>query len=305
LINLKKALRMASPEDRKWCEARLEGLMQSAPPDWLKSGSVQAALGGALGELGRLSEAITRLEAAKSAQPGDVQLEALEQLVNLRARAAEMQYAQRPAESEKEFGQIENEFKLLLKLAETPERLCIGGSLHKRWAMALSDDEESLKHLKEAASLYRRAYELAIDPKSSYVKAEPAYALQNALATEVILSWSSRARVRANKQFESSLAALDKLAKTLPSEKPDTWTFFLPPEAALLLGMFKQRIRDIDGLLALYRDARRRSGSPREVDSVLKQISFYRKVIGRFAPMGRQAALLRDLDALEAGLRDM
>ena len=103
-------------------------------------------------------------------------------------------------------------------------------------------------------------------------------------------------------EFEAGLAEMQKLADTLPQQQPGTWSFLLPADVALLKEMSRQKLQDPTEIANLYREANRRSGSERTLQSALDQIDFFRRIATRLLP--QKGKLRADLDALYTALRE-
>ena len=83
---LPKRIRGTDPSGHAKLVQRLERIVSTAQPSWLKSGATCAAIAVAYGELGKLDEAVKYYERVLIAEPATSSIEAIEQLANLLSR---------------------------------------------------------------------------------------------------------------------------------------------------------------------------------------------------------------------------
>jgi tetratricopeptide (TPR) repeat protein len=113
---------------------RLERIVSTAQPEWLKSGSTCAAIAQAYGELGKLDEAVKYYERVLIAEPASSSVVAIEQIANLLSRGA--------AGQEKPPLKVMRRSTTLLQslaaLGKTGERLSLLGGTAKHYAQKAS-----------------------------------------------------------------------------------------------------------------------------------------------------------------------
>jgi len=307
-IELGNIAQEAGTEQTEQLRQRLERLVKSMPQEWLVSAATCAALGRAYGELAQYEQAIDYYDRARTLEPADVSIQALEQLANLKGRWAG-KLADKPdatvaTKPEDLFREAQAIVDNLIDLGATQERLAIRGSLNKRRAMALPGERR--KALELMAESYRKAYEQGVEAGRKDVY----YPLENWLAADIVLTWRKPANGD-TKDYKHRQAGIrqgfKELGKYVEQEMGkggDFWSMCLQPDLELLRHLFKQELRpaDRDAIRKGYLEARKRSSSDRQMDSVRANIAFFERMAATEAEPERSEALIQALKALRESL---
>jgi hypothetical protein len=307
LHNIASDALTATPEAVDRLNKEIDGLIrfvQGERSEWLALGRVRAALANALGELDRFDEALAHYAKAREASRGDFPVRAVEQCANLMTRAAvatARARADAPDALEEARHRIEDAKALmerLLDVGETPERLSIMGAAFKRQAMVSDTAGEQAGALASMCDFYRRAHERAFLREGRI----DAYPLLNWVAAELCLV---PAGVSAQKRPEFE-ALLDRVAQGLAEEGvPDFWSLIasidLTMVRALLRAKFDAAVRQ--GIVADYRWAHLRAGSPRQMRSVVEHADFMARMYAR-SSVPAVAAIASELRLCADDLRE-
>jgi hypothetical protein len=327
LHNLAQKAKTAEAKDEARLRHQLEELVASAGPGWLDSADMCAAIGRAHGELGLFAEAVRYYDKGRALQPADSKVESLEQLANLKVQLANLKVRwalkrvqQKNGEKDKKVNDREEEFPTealfkdaekildgLLKIHETQERYALKGKIDKAQAMLSDSIARRQRWLEQMATNYGKGYTVGADQK----RTDAYYPLQNRLAAEIVLSWNApktrtarRGKKKRPDSIAEGLAELETYAKNLKQKGQSFWDMVLIPDQQLLVSLYKQRItpNDQKEIVKGYRDAKRRGGSVKDMDSVIENIRFFEAMLGPRTSSRFPAQLAKDLEELRKGL---
>ncbi len=269
---------------------RLERMVGTAQPSWLKSGATCAAIAVAYGELGRLDEAVKYYERALTAESASSTVQAIEQLANLLSRGASRQEKPLLDVMKRSTELLQN----LTALGKTGERLSLLGGTAKRYAQKASG-RARMQALKEMSKTYKDGYEVAVknEPSKSW------YPLSNAVAGRLAITWQPGAPKNAAAGIKADMSELEKLVKKVPASSTDFWELAFPADMMLLRAAVKGQLTASDrkAVEAAYRAAVMRGGTQREGASATGQIEFLRDLArsSNRAPIKRLAESLEEL----------
>ena len=289
VVNLAKKVSGNDPQGRLKLTQRLERIVSTAQPEWLKSGSTCAAIARAYAELGDLSQAVKYYERVLIAEPASSTVEAIEQLANLLSRGA--------AKQEKPALDLMKRSTSLLKslsaLGKTGERLSLLGGTAKRYAQKASG-QARMKALRDMTAAYEEAFTVKVKNKQS----DAWYPLSNAIAGRAAISWLPGAGKRAAAGIDAVMNTLRDYPKKMASST-NFWELALPADILLLEAVVNGQMNASDRKVieAAYRTAAIRAGTPREVSSATGQIEFLRDMAksSRRQPIQRLASSLEEL----------
>jgi hypothetical protein len=261
--------------------------------DRWKDGGVFAELANVAAELEDFEQAAALYGQALATAKALAPISAVEQLVNVLGRQApKLWLAKTPAANEAAlavFRQAEEWLDWLdKKLALTPERAALRGSLHKRWALVTSGADRRA-HLKRAEAAYRKARELGKDKKSE------SYQLLNWLAFRFVNRAKPESRTLTR-------LAIDEWERAKEKEKsqgePDFWTRVAIPDALLHVRLFEGTLSDPARLREVedeYARALKTAPTARELASTRDHVDFLSEMLADLRP-AQSAALLPALD---------
>lgn len=303
--NLAQQIRTASDKELEGLKQRLERMLKTMPSEWWRSSANCAAVGQAYGELGLFEKAIEYYERATSLESADARLKVVEQLANLRAKFAQRLVESDPKRSRELFEAAEGEIDHVIAIGATPERLSIKGSLNKRRARGATSARARIDALRKMAEGYLAAKRLASDPGNPNFRSDESYPLQNWLVAAIGVAWHDAPETALPADIEQGLKRLSDLAETLPSEKPDFWTLCLESDAQLLRHLASRAFGPaaVDAIVQGYKAAARRSGSPREIESIVAHVEFIEAMVQHFAPGPKRKAMASDLKGIVEALR--
>ena len=288
VVNLAKRVASTERKARPKLLQRLERIVSTAQPEWLKSGSTCAAIARAYGELGRFDEAVKYYERVLIAEPASSSVEAIEQLANLLSRGA----AQQETPALKIMKRSTRLLQHLAELGKTGERLSLLGGTAKRYAQKASG-RARIQALKDMTRAYQDGYAVAV----KHERSNPWYPLSNAIAGAVAVSWQPGARKGASASIEADMSRLRDYPKKMAGSSLTFWELALPADILLLEAAVRGQMsaNDRKAIETAYRDAAVRAGTPREVASVTGQIEFLRDL----ARSSRRQPIKRLADSLE------
>lgn len=303
--NLAQQVRTASGEQLEALKQRLEQLLETMPSDWWRSSATCAAVALAYGELGLFEKAIEYYQRATSLESADARLKVVEQLANLRAKFAQRLAESDPKRSRELFEAAEGEIDHVIAIGATPERLSIKGSLNKRRALGATSTRARIDALRKMAEGYLAAKLLASDPRNPNFRSDESYPLQNWLVAAIGVAWHDAPAAALPADIEQGLKRLSDLAETLLNEKADFWTLRLDSDARVLRHLASQAFGPaaVDAIVLGYKSAARRSGSPREIESIVSHVEFVGTMVQHFAPTPWRKAMASDLKRIEEALR--
>ncbi len=296
LYNLVQRAKSAEPKDEPGLRRQLKELTASAGQGWTDSSSMCAALGRAYGELRLFAEAVRFYDRSRTLEPADATVESLEQLANLKVRWAldRVETSQDHPDSKTEASEMEFPVKELFDDAEhvlaglqqiqgTQERYSLQGKVYKGKAMLLKTKAQQRQALAKMKQCYEKGYEMGKEAKLQNVH----YPLGNRLAAEIVLSWgapkgrkTSRSKKKMVDPIAEGLAEFARLAKDFQKIGKTFWDMSLTPDQQLLNALYAQTItvNEQKTIAKGYREAKRRGGSAREMDSVIKHIRFFEQM---------------------------
>jgi CHAT domain-containing protein/lecithin:cholesterol acyltransferase len=320
LYNLVQEAKVAEPKDEARLRHRLQELAATVGQGWTDSAGMCAALGLAYGELGLFGEAVRFYDRGRMLQPADATVESLEQLANLKVRWALDRVERHGDPTAQKLDPMEKGFPIqelfddagnllasLLTIQKTQERYALKGKLYKGKAMLLTTKTEQRKALVEMKHCYAEGYNIGKAARRSDVY----YPLANRLAAEIVLSWEQptgrqpqRGKKKGADPITEGLAELAAHAKDLEYKSLFFWDMSLTSDQKLLDALYAQRmtVKDQKEILSGYLEAKRRGGSAREMDSVIKNIRFFESMVATQAPPKIRQQLSAGLKKLRESL---
>jgi tetratricopeptide (TPR) repeat protein len=267
---LANRVRGTDAKERAKTLQRLERIISTAQPSWLKSGATCASIALAYGELGKLAEAVNYYERVLIADPASSSVQAIEQLANLLSRSAAGQ--DKPA-----LDVMRRSTELLRNLAalgKTGERLSLLGATAKRYAQKASG-RARMQALKDMVKAYEDGYSVAKKQEA----ANAWYPLLNAVVGKVAMGWLPGAPKGAA-NVTQQMKLLQDLEKQMPASCTEFWDLAFPTDLKLLKAVASGALSAADrkAIEREYRAAAVRAGTPREVASVTGQIEFLRDI---------------------------
>ena len=278
-------------EGRAYLQEKAIGLLKrigDESSDWLEDSRLQEALGELFGEVYMFDEAIKYYQMALENQHCNASIKTIEQLANFRIRMAVKDLEPHPEHYEKSKKVIKKELatlKTLTKtLKETPERLSLIGSAHKRLALISAIQEPGVceQALEEMEVAYCRAWEMGGRKKL--------YPLTNHLTAMIVRQL--RSGIMQGEKIPSELRNLAAQAKKLAENdrlntRDEFWAGIGYTDVRLLeylidslrprgWGLSEERVKD---LLDEYRSTWKRYGSSRELNSIIENYDFLTKVL--------------------------
>lgn len=130
---------------------QLEQLLDGVPAAWRDQARCAEATGMACAARGDFAEAVRWYERAVEHASGDVGLQTLQQLANMRTRVASFDVD--------ELAVVETELDRLIQIRRTTERIALLGAAHKRRAEAYKTASARINGAAKALELYRQAEE--------------------------------------------------------------------------------------------------------------------------------------------------
>jgi len=241
--------------------------IERSRPAWLDEADLQEKLGRAYGELYLFEQAVEQYQAALASDMSIVSVKAVEQLANLRARAAVQKYEERrdPQAAVDIKESVEQLDRLNKAFFKTPERLSLIGSAYKRLAQ-ISSGAERDEALAKMYSFYHEAWELSGD--------DP-YPLTNALVAEILRYWIGELAKR-SQELESKFETALSLARARHEEHPtDFWAAIGRADTLMARHLLEGELKKHqEQLLEQYKLAWKHFGSPRQLRSVIEQLEF-------------------------------
>ncbi len=304
-------VRLRQEERRLELNQRFEAIRANIDrlrPSWMDDGRVLAALARAAAELGRREEAVDLYEWARDRDSGALRMKDLEQLANIRARAAADRFLHgapddpvSEADRDEALALIDKsvqELKRLIEIAPTNERYALLGSVAKRWAGVAKARGVCEAALRTMVGAYTNAHELS---------GQKPYALLNALTGVLVLGgpWDeqpeeTQLRYLSKTEFEDALRRGEELAAVRARDAHDFWDRVYEPEAETLRFLYEGRLNEnVERLGRTWEQLVEKEGSAREHASVRDQLGFLLKAIDG-AKSGELEALRSQKDALEA-----
>jgi hypothetical protein len=320
LLNLVQQAKTAGPKDEARLLSRLKELTENVGDSWLESAAMCAALGQAYGELKQFPEAVRYYDRSRALQPADATVESLEQLANLQVRWARARMEQQARLKEKSEDPWHKEYPImklfedadrilegLLNIHGTQERYALKGSIEKIRASLTGNPAQRQRHLEHMERNYAEGVKVGLEQKRTDVY----YPLQNRLGAQIVLSWkkpqgrgAQKAATERTESIEQGLAQLARYAQDLANTQPTFWNMCLLPDQQLLAALYRQDLkpdarRKITGG---YLAAKRRGGSAREMESVIKNIQFFEAMMETQAPPKISQQFRQGLEALRQSL---
>jgi hypothetical protein len=266
--------------------SRLARVPHAQTERWLARADVCAALGLAWGELREWESAVTWLNKALTAERGECSMRALEQHANFRVRLAVERWrtAQRQPPANREAARLEGvdtieaallDLDVLCRRAPTMERLNLLGSAYKRLALLETDAGKQLEALVNMAQHYHL----------SLLRQNEAYAYTNWLAATLLTQQRGASQAVDAKPAQQQIDALQRELSQRLADDPNFWDAAsladLSLSRLLLPGVSNARQRGKQSagamaapVLAAYRAAIGRAGSPREHATLTDNLDF-------------------------------
>lgn len=268
----------------------IRDIQQNIPPAWLASGTLQAALGQACGELMQFEEAVGHYRKAIADAKAAAPIRTVEQTWNLQSR-----WAQDLADSDPETALRlvkEAEQKLIelnRAIGESCERISLLGSVAKRRAMIAAESDEKQTALRAMAEHYCKAYNLGAEQgKPDF------YPLVNCLTGQA-LTYLLDENEQLASDFYPSLEQVKALADDDHQKNPNFWNTATPIDCLLLGHLASGDLSDYTAeIIADYAKANN-VGSPREFSSVLDHLDFLNKVLASAPENERRRKLMTAL----------
>ncbi|MBL0110674.1 MAG: CHAT domain-containing protein [Saprospiraceae bacterium] len=233
LYNIKSETELLDPKTTSPSKIKdkLVTVLARSKKDGFDGGKVLEQEAEILSELDELDDAIGRLEMLRQENKADYSIRSIEQYCNLRIKKLlktkiDPKTKKGLPELKKAMSRIEEDFKYLLLIGETPERLCLLGSAYKKLAsLAIRNEIINNKKNKAQAYLtlaedhYRRAYKLMDKAKLPSL----IYPLTNWLNLYAINTQKSTIDINGKSDILIS-SFLDQLAKDLRGSFSKTLT---------------------------------------------------------------------------------
>ncbi len=299
-----------------WLKQRLPKLEKAAIEEWPKSGMLRTALGRAYGELDMFEEAIQHYEAALSMERADVDLKALEQLANLKARHAEFLARQVQGKKEESAEKVLKEANRQIDEAEgllnnlmnlgvfssdgqasmaTAERYALKGSLAKRRAMIATIEGKSASvALAEMKKHYIKAAEIA--------KESDPYPIVQRILCEALQTNGKLTDIERSRLLEN-LQSVQGGAESQPAQRRDFWSRANIADCLLVRALIEGNLGEgVDEIVKCYRGAQFRGASLREWRTVVENLDFIRLLIRTQWSESVQGNILPALTRIYQGL---
>jgi tetratricopeptide (TPR) repeat protein len=278
-------------EGRAYLQEKAAGLLkriEDESADWLEDSRLQEALGELFGEVYMFDKAIEYYQKALENQHCNASIKTIEQLANFRIRMAVKDLEPHPEHYEKSKKVIKKDLatlKTLTKtLKETPERLSLIGSAHKRLALISANQEPDVceQALEDMDVAYCRAWEMGgrkkLYPLTNHLTATLVRQLRSGTVLDgkipsELLNLAAQAkklaendRLNARDEFWAGIGYTDVkvLEYLIDSLRPDG------------RGLSEERVKN---LLDEYMSTWKRYGSPREMNSIIENYHFLTKVL--------------------------
>lgn len=296
----------------EWLRDRLAKLDKVALAKWPNSGALHDALGRAYGELDIFDSAIEHYQAALKSERADVDLKALEQLANLKARKAEAEVRKQPPDPDAATIAIEEAERLLdallnlgayqgrdSTLSETAERYALMGGVHKRKAMiAAVQGRDVERPLKQMIASYRKSEELRLKARAPFT----AYPAIQQILAEVLMSERPADPRDVKRLTEQILKAKTETSRLIEEER-QFWTRANLAGCVLAQALLDDTLNEhVDEIVGAYREAQERGASLREWRSVVEGLDFIRILVSRWPRGARSDATAEALDRIYRGL---
>jgi tetratricopeptide (TPR) repeat protein len=289
------SIRRTEEKQRPRILQRLERMISTAQPSWLKSGATCAAIALAYSELGKLDDAVKYYERVLIADPASSSVQAIEQLANLLSRSAAGQGKPPLDVMKRSTALLQN----LAALGKTGERLSLLGGTAKRYAQKASG-RARIQALTEMVKAYEEGYGVAKKCEA----ANAWYPLLNAVVGKVARGWVPGGPKGA-RDITDQMKLLQDLEKQMPASSTEFWDLAFPTDLKLLKAVVSGTLSAADRKTIEhdYRAAAVRAGTPREVASVTGQIEFLRDIAraSNRKPVKQLAESLEELRAALAG----
>lgn len=282
LMSRARTLRLHSTEG---LNDDVDRILEAIPPGWRDRSDVTEALGLALGELGRLEEALAELQRAVRTDRPQASVASQEKWANYRARLAARTWLEtdrdlddsreREARRRERLDEVKAAIArldgMMTAFGPTTERLNLMGSAHKRRAMIVVAQERTAA-LTEAQEWYRRASRHAQEESGK----EDYLGLVNALALYGARKSRGRRSDKDRAMFQREYAAAKALVAEMGAELHPFFGTSAPSELELIRSITAGTLdQELDAICAGYEAAFRRTGSVRELASIVDQLTFF------------------------------
>ena len=259
--------------DRKQQLKYLEDVSEEAANrGWSANPDVLTAFGAAYGELGELERACASYEKAIAAERGRTPLRTIEQLANLRLRAA----LQHPRKGEQDYKKIAEESLLQLKslaalAGDTLERWSLQGACYKRLAQVTTGAERD-NELMDMAEAYRKA-----DERARKKGKLDSYPILMRVAAWVAYNCPSPTPGEVPEELQSLLDDATAAAAKEDAANPSFWSAVAAADALLLRALASGALdaSKRKELEEAYLKHWNRGGSWLKFQSVIEQLDFF------------------------------
>ena len=268
--------------DHKTQRARVAAIEEeSKSRNWYGSARLRVALAEARAELGDLAEAIDHYVSAVAGEDADFKVKAVEQLANLRARKAVLDFRSAPVEKRDLLttiatikGEIERVQRLMEAVGLTPERLSLEAGCFKRLAQLQASTPAADEALREMADRYGRA--------ASLPGKGAEYPRLMACSAQICRA------VRSGGSCDEAIGhAVGELASSPLSDKDSFWDLVRWADAQTALAILRESAPSADDtgrIMEAYRRAWLHVGSPVKMRSVVEQLEFYQDIFADGSP---------------------
>lgn len=284
--------------------ALLIGIPKDYRENWQARADVAAAIGFVWGETGDFGAAVEWLDRALAAKDGDCPVRAMEQCGNFRARRAGLEWQRLrdvgkndPDMTKSLATDIEiaiRELDMVCRRGPTKERLNLLGSACKRLAWVSSEHQPRLEALVNMSQYYQRAF-------TDYGATDPYpfsnWAVAAVLAKRLDPTYDNELLVK----LDDECRRIAALAHEQNNKSPNFWSAVGEADCELARLLFKDGAtqNDIDRITGIYRAARVRGASPRELSSVQEHLDF---LIDLVAAPDSDSDLAKALQRIRASL---
>ncbi|MCW5980146.1 MAG: CHAT domain-containing protein [Bryobacteraceae bacterium] len=276
-------------QQRDW----LDQVVKAIPEFWRNDGAILSALGNVCGQLDQVSEAIAWYKRALEQEQAVYPVAAIEQLANLEARQAVILHKQGDeAAARALLDGAKARLERLLEFTETTERLILMAGVLKRQAQIATADERTAA-LEAMGKRYRLAHERHLSRNGEVYP----YPLINWLTSTVLLG--QRAEAAYLLREARAVAALRD------RREPSFWNAITLAECALTEHLLDGDLAaHAPEILAGYRAAWSRGGSPLKMRSIAEHLDFLMEVLTPAPGKSRRASRARALQEAVRFLRD-
>ena len=252
----------------------IKDIEKSVPPAWLDTGSLQAALGRAYGELNLFAEAVEHCRRALADNRALVPIKVAEQRWHLQSLWA-LELAE--SDRDKALSLIDEAEAHLTGLTEvlgpSEERLSLLGGIAKRRVMIAKQAEQKHDGLNAMAEHFRQAYAWSAEQgKPDY------YPLLNYLTAKTLAALlEETAPIPAD--FKTSLRTATELAAHQHALQPNFWSTVTPIDCRLLSLLATNQLPEHSAEIIIGYHNAHNVASPKEYNDVVRHLDFLINVL--------------------------